>query len=265
VPLDQGVQNALYTVELCGASVPVYAGSAAPLNRPLETAQLVHGEDGMGDIGLPLSGRTAAGGAAVETMIATISQYPGEITLVTLGPLTNLAMALRQDPTVATQVAGCVIMGGTGFGPGNISDNAEYNIWVDPEAAAVVLASGMPITMVGWDVSCRFATVGPDEAQRLRDIGTDLARFCVDIQATLTKYATEVSRLEGFDLPDPLAMAIAIDPQVAVRSESVHVLVGTEGTHRGATFAGSSEPANADVVVEADRQRFLKMLRAAVS
>lgn len=264
VPLEQAVQNALYTVELCGSRVPVYAGAAAPLTRPLETAQFVHGEDGMADIGLPLAGRSPNPGEAVDVISSTINQHPREITLVTLGPLTNVATALMREPTLASKVAGCVIMGGTGQGPGNVTDNAEYNIWVDPEAARVVFDSGMPIKLVGWDISCRYATFGPDAAQELRDIGTDLARFCIDIQATVDRYAVEVSGLEGFDLPDPIAMAIALDPRIATRTRMVELVVGTGDNDRGATPVDLSRPPNVEMVGEANRELFLEMLRRAL-
>src|SRR5689334_6529842 len=147
VPLEQGVQNALYTVELCKSRVPVYQGMAAPLLRPLQTAQHVHGRDGMGEIGLPLHGRTPATGHAVDIIRETIRRHPHEITLVTLGPLTNVAMALLLEPALAGLVKECVIMGGIGEGYGNVTPVAEYNIWVDPEAAKIVYASGLPITM----------------------------------------------------------------------------------------------------------------------
>ncbi|MGH8924135.1 MAG: nucleoside hydrolase [Acidimicrobiia bacterium] len=265
VPLGQAVQNALYTVELCGSKAPVYAGASAPLARPLETAQFVHGQDGMGDCGLPLSGRKPMAGEAVDIMTRKIGDHPGDITLVTLGPLTNVAIALERDPSLANRVAGCVIMGGTGRGPGNVGDNAEFNIWVDPEAARIVFESGMPIKLVGWDISTRFATFGPEEAKALRDIGTDLARFCIDIQATLTKYAIEVADLEGFDLPDPIAMAIALQPEVASSTQSVHIAVGTGPSDRGATVIDQSRDPNVEMVTEADRGSFLELLRAAVS
>jgi purine nucleosidase len=265
VPLEQAVQNALFTVELCGSRVPVHRGAAAPLTRPLETAQFVHGEDGMADIGLPLAGRIPHPGEAVDVISGALNHHPGEITMVTLGPLTNVATALMREPSLASKVAACVIMGGTGQGPGNVTDNAEYNIWADPEAARAVFASGMPITLVGWDISCKYATFGPDAARELRDIGTGLARFCIDIQATVDKYATEVSGLEGFDLPDPIAMAIALDPRIATRTQKVHVLVGTGDNDRGATQVDPSHPPNVDIVDEADRELFLQMLRRALS
>ncbi|MGH8957689.1 MAG: nucleoside hydrolase [Acidimicrobiia bacterium] len=264
VPLDQGVQNALYTVELCGSRVPVFAGASAPLERPLETAQFVHGDDGMADIGLPLSGRSPQPGEAVDIIASTINDHVGEITLVTLGPLTNLATALRRDPSLASKVAECVIMGGTGQGPGNVTNNAEFNIWVDPEGAKVVFESGMPIKLVGWDISCQYATFGPEAAKALRDIGTALARFCIDIQATVNRYAIEESGLEGFDLPDPIATAIALDPRIATRIRPVSIQVGTGDIDRGATPIDSSREPNVEMVEEADRERFLEVLRAAL-
>ena len=104
VPTEQGVQNALYTLELCGSEIPVYKGAAKPLLRPLQTAQFVHGEDGMGDIGLDLQGRVPQPGNAIDVIIETINKFPGTIELVTLGGLTNIAIAILKEPTIAKKV-----------------------------------------------------------------------------------------------------------------------------------------------------------------
>jgi purine nucleosidase len=267
VPLDLGVQNALYTVERCGRTVPVYAGCAQPLERPLETAQFCHGEDGMGDIGLPLTGRSAAEGDAIDRLIEALHGSPNAITLVTLGPLTNIATAIAHDPSIAGLVQRCVIMGGIGLGYGNITPAAEYNIWVDPEAAHIVFDAGLPITMVGWDVSHKRATFTEEEAQGLRSI-SDLAAFCVDIQKALRAFGIHYLKQEGFDLPDPIAMAVALDPAVATRTRHLRVEVETEGQRtRGATVVDhlkvtGREP-NAEVVLDASRERFLGVLRRA--
>ncbi|HHE51849.1 MAG TPA: nucleoside hydrolase, partial [Candidatus Acetothermia bacterium] len=178
VPLKLGVQNALYTVERCQSDVPVYAGLGKPLLRPLQTAQFIHGQDGMGEIGLPLHGRVPAPGHGIDMIIDTIQRFAGEITLVTLGPLTNIAVALHRDPQIAELVKRCVIMGGIGLGHGNIVPAAEYNIWVDPEAAKIVFESGLPITMVGWDVSQKHATFDDEQAEELRSLSS-LGEFCV--------------------------------------------------------------------------------------
>lgn len=269
VPVDQGVQNALYTVELCHKQVPVYRGMPAPLLRSLETAQFVHGQDGMGDIGLPLSGRRAAEGHAVDAIRETIRSYAHNITLVTLGPLTNLAMALLLDPSLAELVSECVIMGGIGQGYGNVTPVAEYNIWVDPEAAHLVFSSSLPITMVGWDISRTRATFTPQEAQALRSIGTPLAEFCVDIQKSVQVFATQVSHLPGFDLPDPIAMAVALDPTICLNSKQLSVAIETKSElGRGQTIvdhmATTGNRPNVHVVLDVSRERFIEMLSQAV-
>jgi purine nucleosidase len=270
VPLEQGVQNALYTVERCDKRVPVYGGLAKPLLRPLETAQFVHGQDGMGDIGLSLKGRSPAAGHAVTAMIDIIHQFAGEIILVTLGPLTNIAAALLQDPTIAEKVKTCVIMGGTGQGHGNVTPVAEYNIWVDPEAAQIVFHSGLPIKMVGWDVSRAYAVFNPEESQRLRNLGTPLARFCVDIQRILDRFAREENGQAGFDLPDPITMAIALNSAVATRSKRLFVTVETRSDLcRGQTVVDhlgvTRNKPNVEVVLEASRESFLHLLYRSVS
>jgi purine nucleosidase len=268
MPLEKGLQNALYTVELCERNTPVYAGMAGPLMRPLETAENVHGQDGMGDIGLPLRGRRPAAGDAVDVLIDLVTRAPGEYTLVTLGPLTNIAMAVLRDPTFASKVGRCVTMGGTGELPGNVTPLAEYNIWVDPEAAHIVFESGIAMEMVGWDVSRKYATFGPAESARLAATDTERARFCVNIQKALTQYAQTQTKLEGFDLPDPIAMAVALDPDVAVRTEHRFVGVETGGIWgRGQTMVDTlgvtGRNPNISVVLEASRHRFLELLYAA--
>ena len=268
VPLKQGVQNALYTVERCGKQVPVYEGLEKPLLRPLETAQYVHGQDGMGDIGLPLSGRRPADGDGVEVIIDTIRRFVGEITLVTLGPLTNVAVALLRDPSTASKVEKCVIMGGIGFGHGNVVPAAEYNVWVDPEAAKIVFESDLPIVMVGWDVSQRFATFNDEEAEKIRSV-SPLGQFCVDIQRCLREFGMNELKLVGFDLPDPIAMAVALDPEVATVTKRLHVAVETRSElTRGATVVDhlgiTGQEPNAEVVLEASRERFLRVLYDAV-
>ena len=269
VPVDQGVQNALYTVELCQQAIPVHRGMPGPLMRPLQTAEFVHGQDGMGDIGLPLSGRSPAPGHAVQVLIETIHRFAGELTLVTLGPLTNIAVALRQDPSIVRALRECIIMGGTGQGHGNTTPVAEYNFWVDPEAASIVFESGMPIRMVGWDISRTYAVLTPEEAAGLRALDTPLARFCIDIQRHVQQFALTTTKLPGFDLPDPIATAIALEPGVATRTSRCFVAVETGGEWcRGQSVVDhldllGREP-NAEVVVEASRERFLRILSEAV-
>ena len=216
VPTKQGVQNALYTVELCGKSVPVYAGLAKPLVVELHTAQDTHGNDGMGDIGLDLSGRKPAEGHAVQVILDTVHANSGDIDLVTLGPLTNVAVALTLDPTLATQINHCYIMGGTSDNFGNVTAVAEYNIWADPESARIVFESGMQTTMIGWDISRKYAVFEEKDVAEIKAFKTPLADFTVDIQGTVLEMVTTELGLSGFDFPDPIAMAVALDNDVMI-------------------------------------------------
>ncbi|MEL6253447.1 MAG: nucleoside hydrolase [Bacteroidota bacterium] len=266
VPVEMGLQNALYTCELCGVKVPLYRGAAKPLMRELETAQFVHGEDGMGDIGLDLQGRKEDEGNAVDVIIDTIHKFEGELELVTLGPLTNIALAILKDPSIVGKVKKCTIMGGIGEGVGNITPVSEFNIWVDPEAAKIVFDSGMNMRMVGWDISRKYATFDEEQSAELRSLGTKYAHFTVDIQKTLVEFSKKVSKLAGFDLPDPIAMAVALDPSVATRIEKHNVeVICHEGSTRGQTVVDhtdiSKRPMNMDVVLEASREKFLEMLK----
>ncbi|MCS7071941.1 MAG: nucleoside hydrolase, partial [Anaerolinea sp.] len=191
-------------------------------------------------------------------------------TLVTLGPLTNLALALLRAPEIAGQVGRYVMMGGTSDAIGNVSPVAEYNIWADPEAAQIVFKSGLPIEMVGWDISRKYATFNPEEAHALAQSGTNLAQLAVAIQSTVDRFATSVTQLDGFDLPDPIAMAIALEPQIATQVIERFVTVVTDSAIcRGQTVVDHldlmKQPSNARVVVEASRSRFLDLLKRTLS
>ncbi len=265
VPLDQAVQNALYTVELCGDDTPVYVGAATPLLRDLGTAQDVHGDDGFGDIGLDLQGRTPADGWAPQVLVDTIRAHPGEITLVTLGPMTNIATALLWDPGIASLVDRCVVMGGTGLnGPGNVSPNAEFNFWVDPEAVRVVLRSGLPLEFVGWDISIASAVVTDERRAAIRAIDTPVAHFSLDIQSVLADYALAETKLEGPDFPDPIAMAHAIDPSAATAEKvAVDIAIGPDpmrGTMIVDQFGFQGSTPNVDVVTHYPSDHFFALL-----
>ena len=265
VPLDMGVQNALYTAELCAATAPIYVGAAKPLSRELGTAQFVHGEDGMGDIGLPLSGRTPTSGNAVDKLIEAIHLHADHIELVTLGPLTNIALALQQDPSIARSVKRCVVMGAVADHIGNVTQVAEFNMWVDPEAVDIVLRSGMHLEFVGWDISRTEAVVTPQESAMIRSLGTERANFSVDIQRVLEKFCAEETHLNGFDLPDPIAMAYAIDTSIA--TEVHHWYLASETNSeltRGMvvmdTLGVMHQEPNAFVVTRASHEKFMSML-----
>ena len=270
VPLEMGVQNALYTREMCGSSVPIYAGAAAPLSRPLGTAQNVHGNDGMGDIGLVLAGRNPDPGSAVDALIDAAHTNSGELELVTLGPLTNVALAIRKDPTIVGHIKRCVVMGAVADHIGNVTPVAEFNMWVDPEAVDVVLRSGMKLEFVGWDISRFDACIRPEESARIRAIGTPLAEFAIDIQRAVAEFCATETKVPGFDLPDPIAMAYAIDSSIAISTKEMFLEAVTgDGPARGMvvmdTLGVTHREPNALVVTKGDHERFMTMLADAVS
>jgi purine nucleosidase len=164
----------------------------------------------------------------VEAILETVRAHPG-LTVVTLGPLTNLALALLRAPEIAAQIGRCVVMGGAACTVGNVTPAAEYNLWCDPEAARVCFRSGMPIEMVGWEL-CRGSSVldGADIA-RCRAIGTPWAHFTVDCNATALEANRRLFGEDGIGLPDPVAMAVALDPTVVTRRSRHAVDVECEG------------------------------------
>jgi len=226
VGVQLATRNALYTAELCGVDIPVYQGAAKPLTRRLTIADWFHGKDGLGDHGYPPPRRSAENQHAVEAIISLARSNPG-LTLVTLGPLTNIALALAQDTDFAQNVGRCVIMGGAPCCEGNVTPAAEYNMWVDPEAARMVFRSGLPIEMVGWQLCRGAAVVAPADIEFISNIGTKLSHFAVECNSTArTAYRSQTGE-DGISLPDPVAMSIALDPSIGTESSEHYVDIET--------------------------------------
>ena len=285
VPLELGILNTKSTMELCEQDIKVYAGSNKPLLREYKeihnldefmdhvksespisaSGQCVHGIDGMGDIGIYPKNKTYEKESGVDFLIKSINEQPNEITVVTLGPLTNIAKAIEKDSSIIEKVKHCYVMGGTSDGSGNVSAAAEYNIWVDPEAAKIVFDSGMKITMVGWDNSYKYAMLKEDEMSFLKSLKTKYADFSVDIQKTLIDLTFRTYGFYGFDLPDPITMAIALDNKIIEESQQLDVIVDTrDGLTRGQTivdyFGVENKHKNIRVVTKANKKRFMDLL-----
>ncbi len=215
VPLDQGLINSLYFAELCQADVPVYAGADRPLLREYVSADWFHGADGLGDWGDRYKPRKSqvACQHAVDAIIETARSAP-ELVIVTLGPLTNLALALRKAPDIADRITRCVVMGGAACTNGNVTPAAEYNIWCDPEAARIVFRSGAPLEMVGWEFSQGDFVLSLDDIEALRQLKTAYADFTIDSNIKgMRGYEIQTGEV-GISLPDGVAMAVAIDPTI---------------------------------------------------
>ncbi|HSR52633.1 MAG TPA: nucleoside hydrolase [Acidobacteriota bacterium] len=227
VPLRQGVRNVLYTVELCQAEVPVFGGSGRPLMREPVDAAFFHGRDGLGDRHYPEPLRRVAEGHAVEALLEACRRRPG-LTLVTLGPLTNIAQAVLRDPEVTGAVGRCVMMGGGACTVGNVTPAAEYNMWVDPEASRIVLSSGLPVEMAGWQLCRLEANLNGSEMEEIRALDTPLAHFALDCNEVAIRANHEQSGDPGLALPDPVAMALALEPSLSLRRSRHYVQVETQ-------------------------------------
>jgi purine nucleosidase len=228
VPVEMGTRNALYTAQMCGSRAPVHVGAARPLVREYENATWFHGRDGMGDMNYPPPERAAESKHAVDAIIDTVKANPG-IEIVTLAPLTNVALALRRAPEIVGNVSRCVVMGGAACTVGNVTPAAEYNVWCDPEAARIVFRSGLPIEMVGWELARREANIMPEEMTAFRQFGTPLAHFALDCNRRAFEAGQEQSGDPGLGLCDPVAMAVALEPEVCTRRSRHYVDVEVQG------------------------------------
>ena len=246
VGLKQASINARYTVELCGHETPVYEGAAGPLLKPFFSGQFFHGQDGMGDMNYPAPQRPAEQMHGVDALIAHIEANPG-IMLVTLGPMTNIALAVAKAPHIVQNVSRCIVMGGA-VSRGNITPAAEFNIWCDPEAARIAFRSGLPIEMVGIEICRGEANLNGEEMRYYKEeIDTLLSHFTIDCNSTAAQVNEDWLGEAGIGLPDPIAMAIALDPQLCTRSSKHHVEIECEGTFtRGMTIVDELNVTMAD-------------------
>lgn len=267
IRFDQEVENALYTVEVGGMSgrVPVYPGARHPLLREWDTVEHIHGKDGMGNSNFPKAKQRPEDKHAVDAIIDTINGNPGEITLVEIAPMTNLALALRKDPSIAKKVKHFYFMGGTNQYLGNVTPAAEFNIWVDPDAAKIVLGSGMPTTMVGWEICMRHGLMGPKEYEEIEAMKTRESEFFVAVNRQVRKFMKEERGIDATSCPDSITMSIVLNPEVATAVRRRYVEVdNSEGVSRGATIVDHMgvlrRRPNVQVVYEASELLFRRML-----
>jgi purine nucleosidase len=269
VGLTHTLRNARVLVDLLGARVPIFAGCATPLVRAQhEDAAFVHGLDGFGDIGFPEPVAALADEPAALALLRLTRERPGALTLVALAPLTNLALALRLDPTLPERVARLVVMGGAVTAHGNTGNvPAEFNIGFDPEAAHIVFAAFPHFDLVDWEAAVRHALETAVFDAWLR-AGDRRAQFYAQIAGTSREYNVHHAR-RGVIAADALAMAVALDPSIIIRSERHAVAVELDGRlTRGATVVDWAnrlgQPAQANIVLEVDHARFAHLVQRAL-
>jgi inosine-uridine nucleoside N-ribohydrolase len=227
VPLDLTLPNALRMVEIAGRTdIPVAAGARAPLRRRLVTATYAHGENGLGGAVFPEPTTKPVATPAAVIIRQIVRKYPGEVTLITIGPLTNIATALNSDQELASMVRALVMMGGSLSG-GNITPAAEFNVYVDPEAARIVFQSGIPITMVGLDVT-RRTSLTDDHVRTLEAAQNPVSQAAAKIGRNALNHNREHGFLVGPNMHDSLAVAGFLDPAI-LKLQDYYVDVETTG------------------------------------
>jgi len=266
VSLELANLNTLKLLEFLGAvDVPVASGAAEPLVREAVDGVGIHGKTGLGEAVLPEPTLKLSGRSAVQLIIEKAEELGDRLTIIPIGPLTNIASAIQAKPGIVDEVGGLVIMGGafnlTPYGHGNMNAVAEYNIWHDPEAAKIVFDSGIPVKAVGLDVTTNpMNRLTPELFAEIESLDTARARLVADLCRNL------VRRMNGLSLHDPLAVAVAMDPSL-VETKRFKVEVETVGDlTRGMTVVDrrryhktSEAKANVDICVSVDNERFLRL------
>lgn len=257
VPLRLTTRNALMMCELAGRSdVPVHAGAARPMVRDLVTAEYVHGATGIDGADLPEPTTAARPGHAVDFIVETVlAAESGSITLCTLGPLTNIALALQREPGIAGRIGEIVAMGGGFFEGGNTTPAAEFNIYVDPHAAHVVFSSGIPITLMPLDVTHQALTARR-RVDKLRSIDTAVGRAVVGMLEFFERYDEERYGTDGAPLHDPLVIAYLLEPGLFAGRECNVSIETTSELTMGMTVVDwwglTERPRNAGVMRHVD-------------
>jgi purine nucleosidase len=261
--LAEAVANGLAILELGGGQhIPLFVGCDRPLLRPLTTAHETHGQRGLGYAQLPPADLQPAREHAVDFIIRTALSAPGEITLVAVGPLTNVALALRKEPRLAGALREIVMMGSALRADGNVTPRAEFNVYADPHAAHIVFSSGVPLVIMPWDIT-RLVRLHKSEVDRLAQPGKPIGRFIADATRFYIEFHRRYFGYDGCAINDPAALALVFLPDLATYTD-VYVAVETcSSLTMGFTVAdfmlsGGRQP-NARAVVEFDTPRFLSL------
>jgi purine nucleosidase len=262
VTLDKASRNALSVLELAHAShIPVARGSVVPLVQPLRASAHVHGESGLGNAQLPEPQSQPVPQHAVDYLIERVLAEQGEISIFPIGPLTNLAMAIRKEPRFAAAVKELVIMGGAILEYGNITPQAEFNIYVDPHAAHIVFHAGIPITLIPLDVTHKCLLL-QEHVDRLMQIPSPISRFIRDMIEAYMKFSVDYG-YSGCALHDPLTLATILAPELLTLKEYFVDVDISGGVSMGKTFADilnvTKKPANMKVAMNVRGEDFIEL------
>tara|TARA_B100001079_G_scaffold88978_1_gene76474 strand:- start:872 stop:1783 length:912 start_codon:yes stop_codon:yes gene_type:complete len=261
VDLEQATQNALYTVELCNKNIPVYKGSSGPIKRKLETSKFFHGKDGLGDTGPYIPKLKEQKENAINKIVSLINTNPNEIEIIAIGPLTNIAKVFDKDPSTINKLKSLYIMGGIGEGKGNITHHAEFNFWVDPDAADVVLNSNIKVHLIAWDTTQIYGYINKENFEELEKINSSLSQFSIDIQQKALQYYKIKYNEYKVDLADPLAMAAFIDSKIVTEYKNCEIKMILNGLERGKDIVSFTKKGNIKLASKISREKFLNTLK----
>ncbi|ALN56282.1 inosine-uridine preferring nucleoside hydrolase [Lysobacter enzymogenes] len=268
VGLKHTVANALKLCEVAGQDIPVFAGADAPLLHPSPDAGYVHGQDGFGDVGYEAAKRQVEAEHAALAIIRLSHQHAGKLLLVALGPLTNVALALKLDPTLPQRIARLVVMGGAVTCQGNITPAAEFNIYFDPEAAHIVFEAFERIDLADWEAVMAHG-LHHDRVVGWLAAGAERGRFYERISEKTRLWSID-RRGDEWHAADALAMAFALEPDGALGVQDRPVSIELDGTHsRGATVVDwRRQEGRADkvsILMKYDQARFERLIAAALA
>ena len=262
VTVEKATRNALSVLELAHAShIPVAQGSMLPLVQPLRASDAVHGASGIGNSKLPEPGAKPISQHAVDYLIERVLAEPNEISIFPIGPLTNIAMAIRKEPGFAVSVKELVIMGGAIQEGGNVTPLAEFNIFVDPHAAHIVFHSGIPITLIPLDATNK-CLLKQHHVDRLLKIKSPISRFIKEVVEVYLNFALERG-IPGCALHDPLTLAAVIAAELLTLKEYYVDVDISGGVSMGKTFADfynfTKRPANMKVALDVHGEDFIEL------
>lgn len=264
VTVEKATRNALSVLELANAShIPVAQGCAQPLvKQPHESGETVHGTSGVGRSNLPEPESKPLEQHAVDFLIEKIMAEPNQISLFPIGPLTNVALAIRKEPRIARNLKELVIMGGAIRSGGNITPLAEFNIHEDPHAAHIVFHSGIPITLIPLDVTYKCLLTSAD-IDRLNKINSPIAGFIRDATGVYMDFYKQYENFDGCAMHDPLTLATVIAPELLSFEEHYVDVDISGGISMGNTFADfmrvSKEPANIKIALDVRGRDFVEL------
>jgi len=260
---EKCLNNALKLVELTGIKkVPVARGAEEPLVKELSVAEETHGEGGLGYAILPKSAISPCSELAHDLIIRVVRENPGEVTLLCVGPMTNIALAFLKAPEIVSKVRRIVSMGGAIHYPGNVTPQAEYNVFCDPEAFEIVLKSGIDFTLVPLDVTyqCILTT---DHLEKITEARSEIRNFIFDSTRFYMEFHEDYQGIKGCAINDPLAVAILLDPTLVKNRNYFLTIELTSPTSKAKTIADhygllKSAP-NTKVSMEVDVERFMEL------